>query len=75
MLLGIGDSAIGEWLEEGAIATHVRRRLSESEALTVGPVVDVRGTDDALRRLRAVWRELPEVVRAFAEKEAAGGLT
>jgi hypothetical protein len=35
-LEGIGDSSLGEWVEEGADgAVHVRRRLSEEEARRV----------------------------------------
>lgn len=41
------------------IAIHVRRRLTPAEAVAVGPVVDVRGTAEAARRLAAVERYLP----------------
>lgn len=71
-VLGVaGDAALGEWWERGELATHLRRRLSLSEAESVGPVVDVRGTSDAQRRMEAMWPYLPTPgVRAFALQEA-----
>lgn len=71
VLSGIGDADAGEWWERGEIATHLRRRLTVAEAEDVGTVCDVRGTEDARRRLLAMWRHLPPAGRAFAEKEAA----
>jgi hypothetical protein len=71
VLSGIGDPDAGEWWEDGEIATHLRRRLTAAEAALIGPVVDVRGSAEAARRLQAMWRYLPELGRAFAEKEAA----
>jgi hypothetical protein len=58
-LVGVGDPILGEWSEWTGRAVHVRRRLSEVEATQVGPVVDVRGTEEALRRLRPVAHLLP----------------
>ena len=49
-LAGVGDASLGEWREWTGRAFHLRRRLSLREARRVGPVVDVRGTDDARRR-------------------------
>ena len=64
LLVGVGDAAQGEWWEHSAIATHLRRRLTEEEAAMVGPVVDVRGTPEAKRRVASVQPyvnfELPE---------------
>lgn len=55
---GVGESAAGEWEAEstipGAKLVHLRRRLTADEAMAVGPVVDVRGTPDATRRVLAV---------------------
>lgn len=50
-IAGVGSPSLGEWVEMGTKAVHVRRRLSEREQLSVGPVSDVRGTDEALRRV------------------------
>lgn len=55
---GVGDPALGEWSEMGG-AFHLRRRLTEAEAAPIGPVVDVRGTAEAERRLAAVRHLLP----------------
>lgn len=41
---------MGEWREWSGRAFHLRRRLSAREQRDVGPVVDVRGSDEARRR-------------------------
>jgi hypothetical protein len=56
LLKGYGDAMAGEWTEMPGRTFHLRRRLSEGEAELVGPVVDVRGTPEAARRLLAVER-------------------
>lgn len=59
-LLGAcGDVLAGEWKESGGQAFHLRRRLSASEAALVGPVVDIRGTPEAERRMRPVASLVP----------------
>jgi hypothetical protein len=50
-LAGAGDASLGEWREVGDTAVHLRRRLSEREQRAVGPVMDIRGSDEA--RMRA----------------------
>jgi hypothetical protein len=50
-LAGVGDASLGEWLEVTGKAVHIRRRLTEREQRAVGPVVDIRGSDEA--RMRA----------------------
>jgi hypothetical protein len=49
-LTGVGDPALGEWREWTGHAFHIRRRLSDREMPKVGPVVDIRRTQEALRR-------------------------
>lgn len=56
---GVGDPSVGCWEEEGVVAFHLRRRLNAAEAASVGQVLDVRGTPEALRRLRPVRHLLP----------------
>lgn len=57
-LRGAGDSSLGEWVEHTPRATHLRRRLSQQEA--VGFVLrDIRGTAEAEFRLDAVRQWLP----------------
>lgn len=56
---GVGDASLGEWDEWTGRAFHVRRRLSAREQRNVGPVVDVRGTPEAERRLSVVRKWLP----------------
>jgi hypothetical protein len=50
-LEGVGDASLGEWREWSGKAFHIRRRLSAAEQATVGPVADIRRTDEA--RMRA----------------------
>jgi hypothetical protein len=58
-LAGVGDATLGEWFEEGDIAWHLRRRLTETEAMRVGPVIDVRRTWEGTKRRNAIRRYLP----------------
>jgi len=58
-LNGVGDPSVGEWEEMGEKAYHIRRRLTALEERRVGPVVDVRGTSEARRRLGVCSRWLP----------------
>ena len=58
-LHGVGDAAAGEWIDPRPQAVHLRRRLSIEEAANVGPVVDIRGTPEAQRRLHGLRHLLP----------------
>jgi hypothetical protein len=69
LLDGYGDPAAGQWEEKGASAFHLRRRLTETEAALVGPVVDIRGTPEASQR---VWAVRKWVVAARMTEFAAG---
>lgn len=71
-LEGVGDIALGEWEDWTGRAFHVRRRLTEEERAGL-EVVDVRGTDEAWRRLATVRRFLPAFQLPMAQQEAAGG--
>lgn len=62
-LEGVGDARLGEWVQCGAKALHLRRRLSEFEAILVGQPRDIRGTAEERRRLKKLKRELPTRVR------------
>jgi hypothetical protein len=50
-LAGVGDPSLGEWREWTGRAFHLRRRLSAREQRDVGPVVDIRGSEEARRRV------------------------
>lgn len=50
VLDGVGDRMMGEWEEWTGRAFHIRRRLAPWEQASVGPVVDIRGTDEARTR-------------------------
>jgi hypothetical protein len=53
-LNGVGDAALGEWVEQGERGVvHVRRRLSAAEQAEHGlEVRDIRGTPEE------TWRQL-----------------
>jgi hypothetical protein len=57
-LLGVGDPML-EWVETSEQAVHLRRRLTSDEAELVGPVRDIRGSNEARRRLNGVRHLLP----------------
>ncbi len=59
-LAGAGDEALGQWEEWTGRAYHVRRRLTQHEQAATGPVLDIRGTEEARRRLADVRRWLPQ---------------
>lgn len=66
-LAGVGDPALGEWTEEGS-AVHLRRRLTPEEAQAIGPVVDVRGTWEAHKRIERLRRYLPPQLAHLPEE-------
>ena len=70
-LSGVGDRDAGEWVEYTGYAFHIRRRLTVTEERRIGPLVDVRGTPEAMRRLRAVLGFLPGYMHADILAEAA----
>lgn len=53
-LASVGDPSLGEWREWSGYAYHLRRRLTAAEQERVGPVVDVRLTEEARRRALAL---------------------
>jgi len=63
-LQGVGDPALGEWVEWRPQARpavlHLRRRLSRVEAMVVGPMQDIRGTDEHRRRVDYARRWYPK---------------
>ena len=65
-LAGVGDASLGEWREVTAKAVHIRRRLTEREQRLVGPVLDIRRSDEARMRAARLGARLsmapPEVL-------------
>ena len=59
VLDGVGDAALGEWIERDRPVLHLRRRLTAVEAAGIGPVVDIRGTYEAQQRMRVARLYLP----------------
>jgi hypothetical protein len=73
ILEGYGDAEAGTWQEMHGRVFHLRRRLSPDEASLVGPVIDVRGTPEAARRLMAVERYVRQAgAEEWAAAEALG---
>jgi len=60
-LSAVGDKRLGEWHQWTGVAYHVRRRLSAQEQMLVGPVVDIRGTEEADQRWRAASASRPDI--------------
>jgi len=56
---GVGSALHGQWEEWTGRAFHLRRRLRPEEEEITGPVLDVRGTIEAHRRLVPVAHLLP----------------
>lgn len=70
-LEGVGDPTLGEWHEWTGKAYHIRRRLTPKEQDSIGLALDIRGTEEAFGRARALAVSRP-VVGAFAWREASG---
>lgn len=68
-LEGVGDVALGQWVERTPRAVHVRRRLSEAEALVTGPAIDLRQSVEARERFEAAKDSLPRMVVLMALQE------
>ena len=66
-LQGVGNKALGEWTEWTGQYYHIRRRLSHDEQKKVGNMLDVRGTDEAVKRAEAIQRFLPPHMRGRIE--------
>lgn len=59
---GVGDESRGQWEEWTGTAFHVRRRLSSEEQKDIGPAVDIRGTKEFDRRVKAIRKRLGDQV-------------
>lgn len=68
-LAGVGDAGLGEWREDGNKAVHLRRRLSDGEAMLVGPTIDVRGTHEAVVRAKALGEMIRYCPREILAEE------
>jgi hypothetical protein len=58
-LQNVGDKNLGQWEEWSGRAYHVRRRLTAKEELVTGPMEDIRGTKEALRRVERLLERAP----------------
>lgn len=68
-LARVGDSRLGEWIERGERALHLRRRLAKQEQSLIGEAIDMRHTAEAWRRYNAMEPYLNEQGRGLAMEE------
>ena len=62
----------GEWREFTGRAFHIRRRLAPDEEALVGPVVDIRNTEEAKIRWERTKLVLPVGVLLAVESQFGG---
>src|SRR6266478_2209155 len=67
-LKGVGLESM-QWEDDRPMAYHVRRRLTEAEAVLTGPVCDLRGKEEGVERFERIRNLLPAAVRQFAKEE------
>lgn len=67
VLDGCGDAS-KQW-EELISAIHVRRRLTEQEAVAIGPALDLRGTMEAKWRAKAMGEFLMRMPPHLLDEE------
>ncbi len=67
-LRGVGVGAL-QWENARPAAFHLRRRLTPAEQLSVGDVVDLRGTAEALERFKRIEHAIPPHVIPLALRE------
>ena len=80
MLSGLGDESLGQWQHwgytpSGRPVVHLRRRLSETEALMLphaGRLRDLRCTREGAERVAVVARETGHSVTALLAADATG---
>ena len=75
VLDGVGNATLGEWVEIGNVAIHLRRRLTSDEEHGIEPrISDDRGTPEGERRFTQAWPYLSQfpvlLERARNEKRA-----
>lgn len=73
-LAGLGDPTLGEWHEWSGAVYHLRRRLTAAEQVHVGPVVDVRRTDEARRRAAGLPSRLLAHIPPYVVQDEIGDL-
>jgi len=66
-LQGVGNKALGEWHEWTGTYYHIRRRLTKDEQRKVGDPLDVRATEEGIKRAEAVQRFLPLHMKGIVE--------
>ena len=55
----MGAEHLGQWIEANPDVYHIKRRLNPDEAALVGPLRDIRGTEEARLLLEPLRHLLP----------------
>lgn len=71
---GVGDAALGQWEEFSGVAFHIRRRLRPSEQELVGRAIDIRGTKEFNRRVKAIRKRVGENTWARVMRQFGGAV-
>lgn len=66
-LEGVGNASLGQWMEWTGQYYHVRRRLSYKEQQSIGEAMDIRGTDEATERRKAVECYIPSHMKGWIQ--------
>lgn len=69
MLEGVGDAQTFEHGEWSGKAYHLRRRLAPAEEGRIGPAEDIRGTEEARRRVAAARLAAPHIPFEYFQGE------
>lgn len=65
-LEGVGDKALGQWIESSrSKIVHVRRRISVDEESVIGPAIDIRGSKEESDRFWALFKDAPHLAGMF----------
>jgi len=67
-LEGVGNARLGEWREFTGKAFHIRRRLRPTEEMLIGPVIDLRSSQEGVERFE---RMKPFIPAFFYERAKA----
>jgi len=64
---GLGDRALGQWIQTRKVAYHMRRRVTPVEENIVGAVLDIRNTAEVIVRVDRLLEEWPNAPERFRQ--------
>lgn len=72
-LSGVGDKSLGEWVQAtrkpDSLVVHLRRRTTPQEEVVIGPLKDIRNTQEARIRVARLLARVPPNVRQYISPE------